>query len=169
MPTPAVSQFIEAWGTMGALWGINRSTARVHAMLLTAEEPLHLDQIAEPLAISRGNVSMSLKELSSWGLVERSNQGGDRRDYFSADRDTWSMFFKIARERKRREFDPALQALRRLLAAQGEVGAQTRVRLADMEKFLSSLDRILAVVLADLDKAKNLLAFFTDLIFPKVK
>ncbi len=160
-----VDRFIESWGTLGGLWGISRSTARVQALLLVSDAPLQLDQIAERLAISRGNASMSLKELCSWGVVLRTNQHGDRRDYFSCEPDIWLMLLKIAKERKKREFDPALASLREVLAASKGMAASVRSRLAELETLFSTGDRLLQAFLSDQQKAKNLFGFFADMIF----
>jgi DNA-binding transcriptional regulator GbsR (MarR family) len=162
---PALRGFIETWGTMGSLWGINRSTARLHALLLASDEPLHLDQIAERLAISKGNASMSLKELCAWGLVERKNLHGDRRDYFTVEPDVWLTFFKIAKERKKREFDPALVGIRKALqSGDGGLSSEARKRLSEMEQLLETAERLLSIALADPAKGKHLFSFFSELL-----
>jgi DNA-binding transcriptional regulator GbsR (MarR family) len=139
-----VEGFIESWGSMGVLWGINRSMARIHAFLLTSEEQMDLETMAESLKISRGNASMSLKELRSWGVIQRVHLPGERRDYYVAEYDAMKMFFEIVSERKRREFDPALHALRLLLAeANTEKYKKTHARLTDIENLMTTVDRIL--------------------------
>ena len=136
--------FIEAWGSLGVLWGINRSMARIHALLLTSEDPLDLDRIADGLSISRGNASMCLKELRNWGIIQRVHQPGDRHDYYVAEPDALKMFFEIGVERKKREFDPALNALRHLLAeADMETSKAAHKRLADLEAVMSTIDRVM--------------------------
>ncbi|HEX9399435.1 MAG TPA: MarR family transcriptional regulator, partial [Anaeromyxobacter sp.] len=107
MAPDTVKSFVEAWGAMGSLWGINRSVARVHALLMASEEPISLEEIAERLQISKGNASMSLRELRTFGVVRQVEAPGDRRDFYVTEPDVWTMFFRILRERKRREFDPA--------------------------------------------------------------
>ena len=153
-------RFVEAWGSMGVLWGINRSMARIHAYLLLSNEPVDLDTIAEYLNISRGNASMSLRELRNWGVIRRIQFSGDRRDYYVCEDDMWRMFFLIAAERKKREFDPAFDSLRRLLAEE-EVGENTKVgkRLIHMEELLSTMDRLLGTFLESEKKSKSMLAF----------
>lgn len=160
-----IDRFIESWGTLGGLWGINRSTARIQALLLVSDEPLQLDQIAERLAISRGNASMSLKELCAWGVVQRTNQHGDRRDYFSAEQDIWLMLFRIARERKRREFDPALSSLREILSDSKALPPRVRTRLTELGRLFSTCERMLQAVLSDEQKGKHLFGFLSDMIF----
>ena len=120
MDDKARRDFVESWGSMGALWGINRSMARIHALLLATREPLGLEEITEQLEMSRGNASVCLKELRHWGVIRRIHLTGERRDYYIAEEDIWSMLFRIAEERKKREFEPALAALREAMVSTGK-------------------------------------------------
>jgi DNA-binding transcriptional regulator GbsR (MarR family) len=108
---PAVQRFILHWGDMGGQWGVNRSVSQIHALLYLSERPLTAEDIAETLAMARSNVSNSIRELQAWGLVRRVPVLGDRRDFFEADPDVWSIAAKIVAGRKERELDPALAAL----------------------------------------------------------
>jgi DNA-binding transcriptional regulator GbsR (MarR family) len=158
MADERIEQFIESWGSLGVLWGINRSMARIHAFLLTSEDPMDLETIAESLRISRGNASMCLKELRNWNVIQRIHQAGDRRDYYVAEPDALKMFFEIGRERKKREFDPALHTVR-LLLAEGDTEKRKTVhrRLTGIERMMSTLDRILNKVLEDEKMTKAVL------------
>jgi DNA-binding transcriptional regulator GbsR (MarR family) len=151
-------QFIETWGSLGVLWGINRSMARIHALLLTSEDAVDLDMIAESLQISRGNASMCLRELRNWGIIQRVHVAGDRRDYYRAEPDALKMFFQIGIERKRREFDPALHALR-LLLAEGDTEKYETVhrRLTGIERLMTTIDRIMSKCLENEKMTKAVL------------
>lgn len=109
--TAAQDQFVAAWGKMGAAWGISRTMAEVHALLYITGQPLNTDDVMERLQISRGNASMSIRALLDWGIVQRSHKRGDRKEYFVAEQDVWTMFRAIVRERMKREIDPTLAAL----------------------------------------------------------
>jgi DNA-binding transcriptional regulator GbsR (MarR family) len=115
--TAAQDRFIAFWGEMGTRWGVQRSMAEVHALLFIAGEPLAAEDIMERLAISRGNVSMTLKQLVEWGLVQRvkprtkAGEKSERREYHQAEQDVWKLFYTILRARKRREFDPLIEEL----------------------------------------------------------
>src|SRR5580704_13389039 len=85
--TPVMQRYIIHWGEMGSRWGVNRSVAQIHALLYLSPQPLHADEIAETLGIARSNVSMGLKELQSWDLIQITHTLGDRRDFFLAPRD----------------------------------------------------------------------------------
>lgn len=109
--TQARDEFISQWGALGTQWGINRTMAQIHALLMTSIEPLCTDEVMEELEISRGNAHTNLKELVAWGLLRVVVKKGDRREYFEAEKDVWTIFTIVARERKRREIDPALAIL----------------------------------------------------------
>ena len=151
---------------MGILWGVNRSIARAHALLIASEDPLNLDDVAARLGISKGNASMSLKELRAWGVVSRVSVAGDRRDFFETEPDVWRMFFKIMRERKRREFDPALAAVRAALE-EAEPGSEDKVlgRLRQMEDLLTTMDKLARRLLANADTSRATLRFLTGMVF----
>lgn len=108
----ASSQFIHFWGEMASSWGVNRTMAQVHALLYTSERPLDMDEIMARLQISRGSVSMNLRSLTSWNLVDKVQQDGSRRDYYTAEKDVWEITAQIIKERERREIQPVRQQLR---------------------------------------------------------
>lgn len=155
-----VDRFIESWGAMGAFWGVNTSVARIHALLIVTERAWSLDDIAERLHMSKGNASMSLKELRSWKVVRREIRPGDRREYYICEPDAWQMLFSIARERKRREFDPLVASVRTTLA---EARVQPRgialERLKGMEEMLSTLERLAERALKSEEQARGIIGF----------
>jgi DNA-binding transcriptional regulator GbsR (MarR family) len=140
---PAVERFILHWGDMGGQWGVNRSVAQIHALLYLSERPLTAEEIADTLGMARSNVSNSLRELITWKLIRRTPVFGDRRDHYEAETDLWEMVTRIAQGRKEREIDPAAAALRAcLVQAEGDkrVSAVAKKRLAEMEKFVATLN-----------------------------
>lgn len=130
--------FILHWGEMGSLWGINRTMAQIHALLFVSEAPLCANDIMEELQISRGNVSMALRELIAWGIVQRVHIKGERREFYSTEKDVWQMFRIIARERKKREVDPTIGVLRDSVAELEEM-LDTEARY-EREQLRSLLD-----------------------------
>ncbi len=109
----AREEFVSQWGTIGNAWGINRTMAQIHALLMTSSKPLSTDEIMEDLQISRGNANTNLRDLVGWGLVRSVLRKGERKEYFEAEKDVWKMFCIITRERKRREISPAMDVLRK--------------------------------------------------------
>jgi len=104
-------RFIASWGRMGSVWGISRTMAEVHALLYITGTPMCTDEIMDRLGVSRGNVSMSVRSLLEWAVIEKVRLPGDRKEYYQAEQDVWSMLRAIARERIKREVDPLLSAL----------------------------------------------------------
>ncbi len=153
-------EFVEAWGAMGSLWGINRSVARVHALLMASDGPISLDEIADRLRISKGNASMSLRELRTFGVVRQVEAPGDRRDFYVTEPDVWTMFFRILKERKRREFDPAVEAIRGLVERAGAAG-EVKARLEQMADLLETADGVMGRFLKDPQSSRAALAFMS--------
>ena len=75
----ARDEFVAQWGALGSHWGINRTMAQIHALLMTAPEPMHTDEIMERLRVSRGNANTNLRELVGWGLIRVVLKKGERR------------------------------------------------------------------------------------------
>lgn len=118
--TEAKQQFISSWGAFGTHWGINRTMAQIHALLLISPDALTQDDIMEELDISRGNTNMNIRELINWRLVERVLLPGERKEYFSAEKDIWKVVKQIVKERKKRELEPMLQLLDKLEDVDGD-------------------------------------------------
>ncbi len=113
----AKQQFIDTWGALGSEWGINKSVAQVHALLLSASDPLSTDEIMEKLVISRGNANMSIRQLVDYGIVYKKHIAGDRKEYFVAEKDVLKWAMKIAVMRKKKELDPVMDILKEITQA----------------------------------------------------
>ncbi len=140
--TPTMQRCVLHWGEMAGRWGISRSVAQIHALLFLAPAPLTADDIAETLNVARSNVSVSLKELQAWDLVQVTHVLGDRRDYFQARKDNWEVLTTIVDQRKRREIDPTVQLLRECTAEAKhdvETPQDVKERLVSMLEFLEEM------------------------------
>lgn len=144
--TRARDEFVAQWGALGTSWGINRTMAKVHALMLSRQDCLSTDEVMDELEISRGNAHTNLKELVSWGLVRLVVKKGERREFFEAERDVWKIFTIIARERKRREIDPALETLRRCAEDTKDIGTEEATafhkQVSELEEFVSLASRV---------------------------
>lgn len=116
----AKSQFIQAWGTLGSKWGINRTMAQLHALLMVSPDPLTTEDMMDELNISRGNVNMNIRELIDWGLVEKMHRSGERKEYFWAEKDIWKITKQVAKERKKRELEPVMKVLDQVSNVEGD-------------------------------------------------
>jgi DNA-binding transcriptional regulator GbsR (MarR family) len=147
----AKQKFIEAWGKLGSEWGINRTMAQVHALLLITPGDLTTEEIMETLQISRGNANMTLRDLISWGLVEKRHKPGERKEYFYADKDTWSIARQVAKERRKRELDPIIKILDELSKVKGEKNDPEfktfNKSITDINKLAKNVDKTLETML----------------------
>ena len=133
----AKEKFVQTWGGLGAQWGINKTMAQLHALLFISAEPLSTEDLMTTLQISRGNVNMNVRELIDWGLVQRVNKTGDRKDYYSAEKDIWKVAKLIVRERKKRELEPIIDLLSELGKVEGNKESQ------EYKSFKESMEKVL--------------------------
>lgn len=147
----AKQKFIEAWGKLGSEWGINRTMAQVHALLLITPAELTTEEIMESLQISRGNANMTLRDLINWGLVEKRHKPGERKEYFYAEKDTWNIARQVAKERRKRELDPVIKVLDELASVKGDKSDpeyKTFHRsVTDINKLAKNVDKTLETML----------------------
>ena len=139
--SPAVEKYVLHWGEMGTRWGTNRTVAQIQALLYLSPQPLRADQIVDALSVARSNVSTSIRELQSYGLVRMTHVLGDRRDYFESLHDVWELFRVIIEQRKQRELNPTLTMLRGCAAeveAEAETDPVTKQRIKNMLEFIES-------------------------------
>lgn len=108
----AKDKFITSWGALATQWGINKTMAQIHALLMISNEPLSVEDIMDELKISRGNVSMNLRELMNWGIVFKEFKAGERKEFFVSEGDFIEMARKISIERSRREIKPIIRVLK---------------------------------------------------------
>lgn len=143
----AKQQFIQSWGVLGTQWGINRTMAQIHALLLSTTDPMSADEVMDGLQISRGNANMNLRELMVWGLVDKVLKSGERREYFTAEKDIWKVAVRIMRERRRRELEPMLQVLDGIGNIEGDPKDKDvkafRDTIASIQKFARQADSAL--------------------------
>lgn len=116
----ARNEFIETWGKLGSTWGVSRSMAQIHALLLISPEPLSTENIMNELKVSRGSANMNLRALIDWNLVHKELKAGDRKEYFVAEKDIWTVFANVVIQRKKRELEPMIRVLKNLGEVQDE-------------------------------------------------
>jgi len=116
-------ELANAWGEMGAAWGVAPAIARVHAYLMARGEPLTEREVREALTLSHRAASLALAEAEAWGLVERVaeprrvGRRGPAGTAYMAIGDHWRWFGRVVAERKVREGDPIVVVLEHTLAA----------------------------------------------------
>ena len=120
----AKNKFIQTWGALGSQWGINKTMAQIHALLMVSADAVSMEEIMDELHISRGNASMNLRALMDWGIVYKEYKQGERREFFTAEKDLDELAVKIARERSKREIKPALKVLKEVSSIAANVSAE---------------------------------------------
>lgn len=152
-PTPALTlaeakaQFINLWGVSGSSWGVSKTLAQAHALLLVSPQALSTEDIMEQLSISRGNASMTVRELIDWGLVYKELRPGERREYFVAEKDMLRVTQCIIASRKRRELDQMKRTLDQLAQLPGNDADPDyrafHTALTDIQQLADTSDKLL--------------------------
>jgi DNA-binding transcriptional regulator GbsR (MarR family) len=139
-----IKQFVEHWGLMARAWGINSTMGELFALLYLTGTDWTAEDLRRWLGVSRGNVSMNLRELLAWGVVHKVHRAGERRELFRAEADVWTLFRKILTERKRRELDPTLSVLDRAftLADQHSSLHDLSSRIEPLRGFFRAIDAL---------------------------
>jgi len=169
--SPAVEKYVLHWGEMGTRWGTNRTVAQIQALLYLSPRPLSADEIVDLLSVARSNVSTSIRELQSYGLVKMTHMLGDRRDYFESPHDVWELFRVIIAQRKQRELNPTLSMLRKCaIEVEGEeqTDETTKQRIRNMLQFVETTsdwyEKIQSVPTSTLQKLMKLGAGITRFV-----
>jgi len=122
----AKDKFISTWGSLGSLWGINKAMAQIQALLFISTKPLSMEDIMEDLKISRGNTSMNLRQLMDWGIVTKTLIPGERKEYFTTEKDVQELARIVAKERSRREIKPVIKVLKEVSSIKNDNTEKTK-------------------------------------------
>lgn len=133
----ARSRIIDAWGALGTSWGISRTMAQIHALLMLSPEAMTTDDIIEELQISRGNVSMSLRSLIDWGIIRKVYKPGQRKELYASEKDVWELATQVAKERRRRELEPIIKVLEDVQNIEDKTAMPTQLK--EMNKMTKHL------------------------------
>jgi len=138
-------KFIKSWGSLGSKWGINRTLAQIQALFLVTNEPISTEEIMDYLKISRGNVNMNVRTLIDWGLAYKEHKLGERREFFIGEKDLWTIFKRVVKVKKEKEFDPLLDVLQNYKTVDEETqeAQEFTQRIDDIEKFASEAENLL--------------------------
>jgi len=109
--TEGRQQFIEEWGKLSVNWGVSKTMGQVHALLLVSNCCVCSDTIMGHLDLSRGTVNTNLRNLMDWGLIHKNQVEGERKEFFTAEKDIWTVFKQIIKQRKKKELEPLVTLL----------------------------------------------------------
>jgi DNA-binding MarR family transcriptional regulator len=92
-------QFVEKMGLHLEAEGMPRSAGRIFGLLLLADGAHSLDELAETLQVSKASISVNARLLEQCGMLERTSEPGDRRDFYRMHTDAWARMLEVARKR----------------------------------------------------------------------
>lgn len=144
--TEAKEELIQAWGNLGYSWGLNKTMAQIHALLMISPKPLSTEEIMVELSISRGNANMNIRALLDWGIISRILIPGERKEYFKSEKDIWALARQVAKERRKRELEPILKVLREVSDVQSDGSDETKELkrvVKDLKNFAEKSDGLL--------------------------
>jgi DNA-binding transcriptional regulator GbsR (MarR family) len=98
-------------GRLIEFWGFKRNMGRLWAILYLTDQALSAPEIQERLQLSSGAVSMTLNELTRWGVVKKVWIQGERRDHYTAEGNLWKMISRVFNERERVEVLDAIDVM----------------------------------------------------------
>ncbi|WP_055434982.1 GbsR/MarR family transcriptional regulator [Lacinutrix algicola] len=151
----AKDKFISTWGSLGSLWGINKAMAQIQALLFISTKPLSMEDIMEELKISRGNTSMNLRQLMDWGIVTKTLVAGERKEFFTTEKDVQELARIVAKERSRREIKPVIKVLEEVSSIKND-GSEKTKELIKQTKALHELTETMDVMINKLvDQKQN--------------
>ncbi len=138
-------EFVESWGELAVKWGFPKSLGQIHSLLLSNNEPMTAEEIMSFLDLSRGTVSSTLRQLADAKLVSKVHFGGDRKEYFDAEREMWQILKAVIDLRKQKELDPLVALLQQMneLEANCPHSNQFKSLIKDLLQFTTTVDNAL--------------------------
>jgi DNA-binding transcriptional regulator GbsR (MarR family) len=156
---------MEAMGRISDFWGFSKIMGQMYGLLYLSFKPLTLDEMAESLSVSKGNISINIRTLERWNMVRPVWVKGDRKDYYEAETDCWKIVKGVLREREKKEFDQALSSVVSSLKKAEDIHKRTKQpetalvidRLKKLEDFIKTMDKLVSVLLTLEDLKRNFL------------
>ena len=144
---------IEALGKQSSFWGLGKTTGEIFAVLYLSRQPVALAEIAGHLKVTKGNVSLAVRNLERLGMVRRSWRKGERKVYFEAETDFWKITRTVLEQRQKPEFDGSFRLVEKSLqAARGLPAPEDAVhlieRLENLSGFYKTIDHAVDAILA---------------------
>jgi HTH-type transcriptional regulator, glycine betaine synthesis regulator len=153
----------DAVGNVIEFWGFKHNQGRVWALLYLRGTAMSATQLEDELGLSKGAVSMLVRDLERWGVVLRIRQPGTGAWHYRAETDLVRMVSRVIQEREgafiariRADLEEA-----RRLAANAGVGRERLGRLERIAALALGAERALRVFLrtARLDLSGLLVTF----------
>lgn len=137
---------IDAVGNVIEFWGFKRNQGRVWALLYLRGEPLTAGELERELELSKGGVSMLLRDLERWGVIRRVRSPQDSAWRYAAETDLIRMVSHVIEEREAgfiERIRADLSEARRLAGEAGNVPQEHLLRLEKMATLAEHVERAL--------------------------
>jgi len=131
------AEFARLAGEMAETFSFNRSLGQIYGLLYLQESPMALEDISRSLSMSKGNASINIRILESWGAVRPISVVGSRKDYYEANRDIKEVATRRFREGLNKRLDLAENQLSRLLATVNGSSSPQWKRVQDLQSLLA--------------------------------
>jgi DNA-binding transcriptional regulator GbsR (MarR family) len=138
----AQRNFVDRMGLATESDGLSPIAGRLFALLLLANEPKSLDELATALDVSKASVSTDARRLLERGIAERVTRAGDRRDYYELAPD---FFVRIVQSRVNR--------WRRIQTLADDLRGQAAELPPDVRERIDSIDDVQNFVIERLEQA----------------
>lgn len=102
---------LEGLGQLASYFGYNKVMGKMYGALLLSPEPMSLDDLMAHLDVSKASVSMNMRMLENIGMVREVWVRGDRRKYYEAESDLWTILTNVLGSRELRDVNQALNVL----------------------------------------------------------
>lgn len=138
-------EFVQGMGEISRFWGFSPVVGQMYALLYLNNGPMTADVLGQALGISKGNVSMTLRNLERWGMIKRNRKVGERKELYEAETDFGRIFVNILMERRNKDFDRSLGTVTKCLEQLKQTGKTkegdfVKDRLMHMQRFFKTLD-----------------------------
>lgn len=145
----AQDRFMDSIGRLCGNFGLNKFVAQLYALLYLSDKPLSLDEITERLKVSKGNVSLNIRELEKWGAVRKVWVRGSRKDYYEANLDVKSVIankVKTSVQKRISEVSSMIEDFNRMVqSAKNEVSSEEEKNIVKVyEERLKKIEELKA-------------------------
>ncbi|MBI4396954.1 MAG: hypothetical protein HY548_07665 [Elusimicrobia bacterium] len=144
------NEFAQCIGELAESFSFNRSVGQIYGLLYISPAPLSLEDIAKRLRMSKGNASINVRALESWGAVRPVWVSGSRRDHYEANRNVKEIALRRLQEGLSKRMDLAEDRFKHLAArieseTPSHEQADVKKRLQELRALLSKGRKILRV------------------------
>ncbi len=156
----AQHRIIESIGKLCDSFGLNRFVAQLYALLYLSNKPLSLDDMVDKLGVSKGNVSVNIRELEGWEAVKSVWVKGSRKNYYEANLDVKGLLInklKSGIQKRVSEISGMIDEFKQIIQLQEDDWTEEEKQIARIyEERIKEIEDLKAVALNALSLADKL-------------